>query len=266
VCRKEKTTTSVAELELEDTCAMANGFQCLFVGDVVGANLCFYPGMVASSTVVARQNSLVGLIRRDTLLKLERVLSVPLESRLRQAATLEHILSMKKTNVLMRVLSAEELASLAAGSSMKVLAPREPLLREGEEVHAFYSLISGNLAHSSAAEAASPRAQAYAAGSEPAADRLYPFSFYSPATHHLPGAVSKKASASESADCYSGKNPILSAHRNWAFPVASAITAMGAAHSLSAVIPRGSSTKYGEASKTAILTISQKVCLQMFVS
>ena len=46
------TKTTVAEMELEDTCALANGFSMLWVGDVIGANLCFYPGMGASSTIV----------------------------------------------------------------------------------------------------------------------------------------------------------------------------------------------------------------------
>lgn len=50
----------------------------------------------------ARERSLVGIIRRDALLKLERVLGSPLERRLRPTAVLGMLQEMKKSNALLR--------------------------------------------------------------------------------------------------------------------------------------------------------------------
>lgn len=39
-------------MELQDTAQIEGGFRALRRGEVVGANMCFFPGMVAPSTVV----------------------------------------------------------------------------------------------------------------------------------------------------------------------------------------------------------------------
>lgn len=46
--------TTCAELELQDIANIEGGFRSLVRGDVVGGDLCFFPGMAAPSTVVVR--------------------------------------------------------------------------------------------------------------------------------------------------------------------------------------------------------------------
>lgn len=166
-----------------------------------------------------------------------------------------------------RVISDTELEKLAAGCTMTILAPGESLIKEHEEVHAFYTLIGGNLTHTcsldvvaGAVEAAGEaRAENYSVRNpdQTGFDKRFPFSYYSAEAQHIPVHVNN--TTTNATATHIPKHPVLSATRKFMFPLTSAIATMSSFHSLSAVIPRGSSTKYGDASKTAILCIPQKV-------
>lgn len=149
-----------------------------------------------------------------------------------------------------RVMTETELELIAERCQMEINSGGTKILNENDEIHSYYVLLQGGILYSTSrepsAEGAAPasRGVAYAAIEATGAASDFPFSPLAPAKT----AISSKST----------KNRV-SALNNFSFPVASAIMTMVSAYTLTASNPSDASIKYGEATKSAMLNIPQRV-------
>lgn len=146
-----------------------------------------------------------------------------------------------------RVLTPAESMKTAEGCRIQTLEKGQRIVKETEEVHSFYVLKSGSV--SVAAGSSSRKGAAYASQKDSVFDRLYPFSMYSPASN-----LTETESTSAASRKQSSKLPVLSAARNFLFPIASSIAPMSSGYTVTALVPASANV-----SKVSILEIPQKV-------